>query len=205
MTIGSRTPSEHMPGGLRGRLRIPRSEAARGRRSEAVRAADPGASKKKKFSAEAAWREARALICARKGRLGARPGADAGQPSRRPRPAGDVQVPHRRRHRQGPRRPAHAAGAGRRRGDHHPGGDVLRAVAGPGRRGAAGDHRHAAAHRGARRAPARALLRLDAGRRAHLADHVGRRRHPQPRRHRPGPAHRQPGHRRRSPSASCSI
>jgi ABC-type multidrug transport system fused ATPase/permease subunit len=58
-----------MPGGLRGGLRIPRSEAARGRRSEAVRTVDPVASKKKKFSAEAAWREARALILARKGRL----------------------------------------------------------------------------------------------------------------------------------------
>ena len=58
-----------MPGGLRVGLRIPRSEAARGRRSDPVQAVDPGAPKKKKFSAEAAWREARALILARKGRL----------------------------------------------------------------------------------------------------------------------------------------
>ncbi len=59
-----------MPGGLRGGLRVPRSETARGRRSDAGRvseAATPPA--KKKISAQAAWREARALILARKGRL----------------------------------------------------------------------------------------------------------------------------------------
>jgi ABC-type multidrug transport system fused ATPase/permease subunit len=57
-----------MPGGLRGGLRIPRSEAARGRRSDAGRAVEPTAPKKK-VTAQAAWREARALIAARKGRL----------------------------------------------------------------------------------------------------------------------------------------
>jgi subfamily B ATP-binding cassette protein MsbA len=57
-----------MPGGLRGGLRIPRSEAARGRRSDAGRAVEP-AVRKKKITAQAAWREARALIAARKGRL----------------------------------------------------------------------------------------------------------------------------------------
>jgi ABC-type multidrug transport system fused ATPase/permease subunit len=59
-----------MPAGLRGGLRVPRSEAARGRRSDAARAVEPSKGPKKKFSAEAAWREARALILARKGRLG---------------------------------------------------------------------------------------------------------------------------------------
>ena len=58
-----------MASGLRGGLRMPRSEAARGRRSDAVRATDPSGPPKKKFSAGAAWREARALILARKGRL----------------------------------------------------------------------------------------------------------------------------------------
>jgi ABC-type multidrug transport system fused ATPase/permease subunit len=48
---------------------MPRSETARGRRSDAVRAADPSRPPKKKLSAGAAWREARALILARKGRL----------------------------------------------------------------------------------------------------------------------------------------
>ena len=48
---------------------MPRSEAARGRRSDAARAADPSGPPKKKLSAGAAWREARALILARKGRL----------------------------------------------------------------------------------------------------------------------------------------
>jgi subfamily B ATP-binding cassette protein MsbA len=58
-----------MPGGLRGGLRIPRSETARGRRSDAGRVAEPSKAPKKKISAQAAWREARALILARKGRL----------------------------------------------------------------------------------------------------------------------------------------
>ena len=48
---------------------MPRSEAARGRRSDVARAADPPGPPKKKLSAQAALREARALILARKGRL----------------------------------------------------------------------------------------------------------------------------------------
>ena len=48
-----------MAGGLRGGLRLPRSEAARGRRSHPVTAAGPGAEeKKRKLTAQAAWREA---------------------------------------------------------------------------------------------------------------------------------------------------
>ncbi len=49
-------------------LRVPRSEAARGRRSEVPNPAAPTLPKKK-LSASAAWREARTLIAARKGRL----------------------------------------------------------------------------------------------------------------------------------------
>jgi ABC-type multidrug transport system fused ATPase/permease subunit len=63
--------------GMKG-LRVPHSEAAKGRRSDAARAsastpAAPagaaGKEKKKKFNSTNAWREARALIAARKGRL----------------------------------------------------------------------------------------------------------------------------------------
>jgi ATP-binding cassette, subfamily B, putative efflux pump len=50
-------------------LRVPHSEAARGRRSDAVRAAAVEPPKKKKINTENAWREARALVAARKGRL----------------------------------------------------------------------------------------------------------------------------------------
>ena len=54
--------------GMGGGLRVPRSEAARGRRSDAVRAADPSPPKSR-ISASTAWRDARALIAARRGRL----------------------------------------------------------------------------------------------------------------------------------------
>jgi ABC-type multidrug transport system fused ATPase/permease subunit len=47
---------------------MPRSESARGRRSDAVRAAAPDPPKKK-LSASAAWREAKLLVVARRGRL----------------------------------------------------------------------------------------------------------------------------------------
>jgi ABC-type multidrug transport system fused ATPase/permease subunit len=51
-------------------LRLPRSEAARGRRSDAARAASPAPEPpKKKVTASAAWREARELVLARRGRL----------------------------------------------------------------------------------------------------------------------------------------
>jgi subfamily B ATP-binding cassette protein MsbA len=49
-------------------LRIPRSEAARGRRSDAARAATPDPPRKA-LNASNAWREARALLVARRGRL----------------------------------------------------------------------------------------------------------------------------------------
>jgi ATP-binding cassette, subfamily B, putative efflux pump len=51
-----------------GVARVPRTEAARGRRSDAGRIETP-AVPKKKVTASAAWREAQALISARKGRL----------------------------------------------------------------------------------------------------------------------------------------
>jgi ABC-type multidrug transport system fused ATPase/permease subunit len=55
--------------GIKG-LRVPHSEAARGRRSGAAPAAEPEPpKKKKKFDSAHAWREARELIAARKGRL----------------------------------------------------------------------------------------------------------------------------------------
>ena len=53
---------------MHGGVRMPRSESARGRRSEAARAVAPE-SPKKKLSASAAWREAKLLILARRGRL----------------------------------------------------------------------------------------------------------------------------------------
>src|ERR1700742_1547114 len=55
--------------GMRGgALRMPHSEAARGRRSDAARSTAPDPPKKK-FNASNAWREARALVAARSGRL----------------------------------------------------------------------------------------------------------------------------------------
>ncbi len=51
-----------------GGVRVPRSEAARGRRSDAARVDTPSIPKKK-VTASAAWREARTLIVARRGRL----------------------------------------------------------------------------------------------------------------------------------------
>jgi subfamily B ATP-binding cassette protein MsbA len=48
---------------------MPRSESARGRRSDAARTAATPDSPKKKLSASAVWREAKVLIVARRGRL----------------------------------------------------------------------------------------------------------------------------------------
>jgi subfamily B ATP-binding cassette protein MsbA len=55
-----------------GVLRVPRSERARGRRSDARPAAagDTPPAKKTKVTPQAAWREARELVVARRGRLG---------------------------------------------------------------------------------------------------------------------------------------
>ena len=50
-------------------LRVPHSEAARGRRSDVGRPVAVEPPKKKKINTENAWREARALVVARKGRL----------------------------------------------------------------------------------------------------------------------------------------
>jgi ABC-type bacteriocin/lantibiotic exporter with double-glycine peptidase domain len=53
---------------MRGGLSMPRSERARGRRTEPPSANTPDP-KKKKLNASAAWREARTLVLARKGRM----------------------------------------------------------------------------------------------------------------------------------------
>jgi ATP-binding cassette, subfamily B, putative efflux pump len=50
-------------------LRMPRSESARGRRTEAVKAGTPEPEQKKKVSAASVWREARLLVSAHKARL----------------------------------------------------------------------------------------------------------------------------------------
>ncbi|HSC29513.1 MAG TPA: ABC transporter ATP-binding protein, partial [Vicinamibacterales bacterium] len=50
-------------------LRVPRSEAARGRRSDAVRREPVNATPARKVTASDAWREARSLLAARRGRL----------------------------------------------------------------------------------------------------------------------------------------
>src|SRR5262245_57285422 len=67
-SYSTRRHNSHMAVGMKGTLRVPHSEAARGRRSDPARAAEP-AVPKKKFSASNAWREARSLVAARKGRL----------------------------------------------------------------------------------------------------------------------------------------
>src|SRR5918995_1766146 len=56
--------------GLRGGIGLPRSEKARGRRSDQGRpAADDSKKPKKKLEAAVVWREARALVWARRGRI----------------------------------------------------------------------------------------------------------------------------------------
>ena len=134
-----------------------------------------------------------------------RAGADAGQPPGRPRPARVVQVSGRRSDRQGAARPADADCHGRRRRDRDPGGHVLPQLADSRRRRAARHHRDAQARAGAGHAPAGALLRLDADRRAAVAHHERRRRHPEPGRHRPRAAGRRDLHRRARAWACCST
>ena len=119
--------------------------------------------------------------------------------------AGDLQVPDRRRHRQGRRADllplALAAGAA----------TLVQAatsfapLAGPRRRRAARHHRMRRRVQAHVAAPAGPLLRLDQDRRADLARHDRRRGHPEPGRHRPGAARRRRRHRRRSRSACSST
>ena len=132
-----------------------------------------------------------------------RPDADDDQPPRRHRPAGAVEVRHRRCDRQGPARAAGADRAGGRRRHHRPGVHQFRPVADPRRRGAARHHRHAQARPGQGHAPAGALFRLHAERRAAVADHERRRRHPQPGRHRPRAAGRRRPHRDHQPGRAA--
>ena len=108
-----------------------------------------------------------------------RPRADADQPRRRPGPAVVLQVPDRRRDREGAGGAASEAGMVRWPGDARPGRDLVRPVADPRRGRAEGHHGHAAPRRRARDAPAGALLRYDPDRRAHLARHERRRGHPE--------------------------
>ena len=105
----------------------------RARRARGRRPARSGASRRP--SGQGARQEEEGRLCRTRGRkrgaliwraprpAGARPGADARQPRRRPRPARDLQVPDRRRRSaSGTRELLRAAGAGRRRGDARPGG-----------------------------------------------------------------------------------
>ena len=184
---------------------MPRSEAARGHRSSAVRATDPSKPAKKKITAQAAWREARALVMARKGRLAlglvlmlVNRLAGLVLPATSKYLIDDVIG---KGHAQMLMPLALAAGAA----------TIVQAVTsfalsqvlGVAAQRAITDMRRA--RRGARRAAAGPLLRLDAGRRADLAHHVRRRRHPQSRRHRPRAARRAASSRPSSRSAFSSI
>ena len=128
-----------------------------------------------------------------------RPDVDDVQPPGGHRAAGAVQVRDRRCDRQGAGRAADADRAGGRRRDGRPGGDELRPVADSRRGRAARHHRHAQARPGEDHAPAGPLFRLDAERRAAVAHHERRRRHPQPGRHRPGAAGGRRPHRDHQP------
>ncbi len=180
---------EHAPSGTRV------GGAARGRRAAGGR----GRGEEEGRSAAAAWRESRELVWVHRRRLAI--GLALMMISRL---AGIVlpalvEVRHRRRDRQGPARSADADRAGRRRRHDRPGDHQLRPLADPRRGRAARHHRHAQARAGQDHAPAGALFRLHADRRAAVAHHERRRRHPQPGRHRPGAAGRRHGHRDHQP------
>ena len=132
-----------------------------------------------------------------------RPAAHAGQPHVAAGPAVRPQMDRGRSARQGPVRPAGADCAGRGRGHRGHRDHGVRAVADPWRGGAACHHRHAQAGAGAHHAPAGALLRLHQDRRARVADHVGRRGHPQSRRHRPRAAGGRVRDRRHGPGGAA--
>src|SRR5436190_16170596 len=55
--------------GISGGMRLSTSERARGRRADAAGAGDPPAAVKKKVDTSAAWKQARELMWARRGRL----------------------------------------------------------------------------------------------------------------------------------------
>ena len=151
--------------------------------------------KKKSVSASAAWREARALLWAHRRRLATGLAlmlvsrlAGLVLPASSKYLIDDVLGRGRAE-----LAPAHCTG---RRGGHaRAGGHVVCALSDPGRSRSACDHRHAQARPGARDAPARSLLRLDADRRAGLENHVRCRRHQESRRHGTGAARGRPGDR----------
>ena len=196
-----------MATGLRGGLGLPRSERARGRRSDAAPAvaADRDKKPKKKLDAATVWREARALIWARRGRIAlglalmlvnrlaglVLPASskylidDVAGKGR-----ADLLMPL-----------ALAAGAA----------TLVQAVTsfalsqvlGVAAQRAITDMRRQVEEHVAR-LPVRYFDSTQAGQ-LHLAHHERRRRHPESRRHRPRPAHRQHRHRGRGARATCSI
>ena len=185
-----------------GKLAGERSSATPKPPAEANDAKD-GKDGKKKIRWSEAWQEASVLVWARRGRLALGLALMLiNRLSGLVLPASSKflidDVIGKGRH-----RAADAARARHRRRDARPGGHLVRAVAGPRRRGAGGDHRDAARRPRAHHAPAGALLRHDADRRPDLARDDRRRGHPQPRRHRPGAAHRQ--HRHRGPRARRAL
>ena len=154
--------------------------------------------RKKKVAWSAAWREARDLIWARRGRLGLGFVLMAVNRLAGLVLPGDLEGPDRRRRRPSSRRPALAARRWRPalpRSCRPSTGFALSQVLGLAAQRSITDMRREV--RAARRAAARRLLRLDEDRRPHLAHHDRRRRHPEPGRQRPRAAGRQHRHRHR--------
>ncbi len=177
-------------------------KAERSTPTPAAAAAAPGAAKKK-VSAGAAWREARLLIHAHRGRLAMGLGLMLiSRLAGLVLPASAKYV-DRRRDRQGPARTAAADRSGRRRRHHRAGGELVRPVADSRRRRPARHHRHAQAGPSQGDAAAGALLRLDPDRHPGVAHHVRRRRPAKPGRNRAGAAGRRPGHRHHRPGRAA--
>ena len=156
--------------------RAERSSGGRSAGMEAAAKAGPPA--KKKIDSAAAWREFRELLWVHRRRLAI--GLTLMMISR----LAGIVLPALSKYviddviGKGRARAAGADCAGGGRGDHRPGDHQLRPVADPWRGRAARHHRHAQARPGQGDAAAGALLRLDADRRAVVAHHERRRRHP---------------------------
>ena len=73
-------------------LRLPKSEGSRGRRQARTGEAAAAAGPKKSGLTSTAWKEAKALIWARRGRLALGLAPDADQSRGRAGPAGDVEM-----------------------------------------------------------------------------------------------------------------
>ena len=163
--------------------------------SEGTGRRPPRKRRPKKLQWSSVWREASALIWARRGRLAIGMSLMVVNPSPAsccPRPRSPDRS-GRRPSRADLLVPLAAAGARQRSCGRH----RLRPGADPRPRRPALDHRYAPLDRGARRTAADQLLRLDEDRRSHLAHHVGRRRHPESGRHRSRRSRRRHRHRRR--------